>query len=361
MTRRPPILEREPRRIVQIKPSARGDIMHSLPVLLRPPCVRSTRRPHLAWLVNRTYEPILRNHPDLDATIAFDRGLFRGGWRAGCAGTYRFFRDLRSRRFDVAIDLQGLLRTGSPSRTSTGAPVRIGLTTAREGGNLFHTHRVNDRTPIVHAVERYWRVVTALGGGDLPIRFKLPIAPETRSRMIERLADSPRPWIAVGVGSRWLTKRWLPSHFAEILRRAQNRFGGTALFLGTPDERPLAEQTAAAIPGPSVQLAGATSLVELAAVLAESDVVVANDTGPLHLAVALGKPVVAPYTCTQVRKTGPFGQFERAAETTIWCRGRELRQCSRLECMAELGPDRLGPILEQVLSSCSRHLNRHSA
>src|SRR5215813_6039239 len=129
MTRRPSILDREPRRIVLIKPSALGDIMHSLPVLSALRVLYPSA--HLAWLVNRAYEPLLREHPDLDETIPFDRGLFRGGWRAGCAGTYRFLRDLRARRFDVAIDLQGLLRTGILS-LMTGAPVRIGLTSARE-------------------------------------------------------------------------------------------------------------------------------------------------------------------------------------------------------------------------------------
>jgi heptosyltransferase I len=349
MTRTIPI--RDPRRIVLIKPSALGDIMHSLPVL----SALRVRFPsaHLAWLVNRAYEPLLRGHPDLDATIPFDRGLFRSGWRSGCVATYRFAADLRARRFDLAIDLQGLFRTGVLSFL-TGAPVRLGLTSTREAGSLFHTHRIHDGGTVVHAVERYWRIVEALGGGDLPKRFRLPIAAEARSWALERLADCPRPWIAVGVGSRWLTKRWLPTHFAELVRRAQAQFGGTALFIGTPDERPLAEQTAAAISGPKVQLAGETTLTQLAGVLAESDVVVANDTGPLHLAVALGKPVVAPYTCTQVRKTGPFGQFERAAETTVWCRGSEVQKCARLECMSELTPDRMWPLLDKVLRTCNR-------
>ena len=88
-------------------------------------------------------------------------------------------------------------------------------------------------------------------------------------------------------------------------------------------------------------LTGATTLPQLAALLQESDVVLANDTGPLHLAAALGRPVVAPYTCTVVRRTGPYGQESRAVETTVWCRGSYLRECNRLECMAELTPARL--------------------
>ena len=96
-------------------------------------------------------------------------------------------------------------------------------------------------------------------------------------------------------------------------------------------------------------LAGATTLPQLAALLSQVDVLLANDTGPLHLAVALGRPVVAPYTCTVVRRTGPYGQDCRAVETTVWCRGSYLKQCDRLECMAELSPARLWPALEEIL------------
>ena len=76
---------------------------------------------------------------------------------------------------------------------------------------------------------------------------------------------------------------------------------------------------------------------------------IANDTGPLHLAVALGRPVVAPYTCTLIEKTGPYGQSERAVSTSIWCRGSYLKTCPRMECMAELTPGRLWPALEMIL------------
>ncbi len=99
---------------------------------------------------------------------------------------------------------------------------------------------------------------------------------------------------------------------------------------------------------------GATSLPQLAALLSEADVLLANDTGPLHLAVALGRPVVAPYTCTVIRRTGPYGQEARAFETTVWCRGSYLKECARLECMTELVPARLWPALHELLSTWER-------
>ena len=97
-------------------------------------------------------------------------------------------------------------------------------------------------------------------------------------------------------------------------------------------------------------MTGRTNLAQLAAIIDRADAVLSNDTGPLHLAVALGRPVVAPYTCTQVRRNGPYGQAERAVETNVWCKGSYRCKCNRLECMSELTPDRLWPILRGVLA-----------
>jgi heptosyltransferase I len=338
-------LERVPERIALIKPSALGDIVHSLPVLtaLR----RHFPAAQIAWVVNRAYAPLLYNHPDLNEIIPFDRGAMRGGLIAGGMSFARFLHDLPKRRFDLVIDLQCLLRTGLMT-LATRASVRIGLASAREGATMCYTHRVDDRTDVTHAVERYWRVAEALGECSHKA-FHVPIQAEARAWARERLQSFPRPWLAVGVGSRWLTKRWPPEHFAALARLTHEKFGGTSVFVGSPEEAPLADQSAALLSGPVARLTGKTTLPQLVALLAECDAMIANDTGPLHLAVALGRPVVAPYTCTLIEKTGPFGQGERAVSTSIWCRGSYLKTCPRMECMAELTPDRLWPKLESIL------------
>ena len=231
----------------------------------------------------------------------------------------------------------------------TGAPMRIGLASAREGSRLCYTHCVDDKTDVTHAVDRYWRVIEALGDAPAQKAFHVPVQAEARLWTRGQLQSCPRPWLAVGVGSRWLTKRWPPQHFAALVCRAQAQFGGTAIFVGTPEEANLADQSAASLQGPVCQLTGKTTLPQLVAVLNESDAMIANDTGPLHLAVALGRPVVAPYTCTLIERTGPYAQGHRAVATSIWCRGSYLKTCSRMECMAELTPDRLWPTLEMIL------------
>jgi heptosyltransferase I len=344
-----PLPQLQAKRIALIKPSALGDIIHSLPVLT----ALRQRFPHahISWIVNRGYEPLLYGHPDLNETLGFDRHASRAGFWKASAGFAGFLKTLRRRTFDLVIDLQGLLRSGIMT-LATGAKRRVGMSSAREGAGWFYT----DVVPVPdfesqHAVDRTWRVAEALGAGAEKKCFRLSIADDARLWADEILAVLPRPWLAVGIGARWLTKRWPPEHFATLIRKAQNEFGGTALFVGGPDEIPLAQTAARRLEGPVLQLAGRTSLPQLAALLSRVDVMISNDTGPLHLAVALGRPVVAPYTCTQVRQSGPYGQSARAAETTVWCRGSYRKKCNRLECMAELTPARLWPILDEILGT----------
>lgn len=339
-----------PRRIALIKPSALGDIVQALPVL----AALRQRFPqaHIAWIINQSYAPLLENHPDLDEILPFDRGAWKKGIYAGLTATLAFFRLLRKRHFDLAIDLQGLLRSGLFT-WATAAPTRIGLASAREGARFFYTHQATDHRETEHAVDRYWRVAEALSLGHLPKRFVLPVNEQADAWAHATLNDLPRPWIALSVGSRWLTKRWPPEHFRELLRRSLP-FGGSALFVGAREEAPLADLASENLPLPTRNLAGRTTLPQLTALLRRADVMLSNDTGPLHLAAALGVPIVAPYTCTQVRRNGPFDQAHRAVETTVPCAGSYIRQCDRLDCMRELTPERLWPLLQEILNRWQR-------
>src|SRR5688572_7245290 len=147
MPNRPIELPQAPRRIAIIKPSALGDIVHSLPVLsgLR----QRFPHAHIAWLVNRAFMPLLQGHPHLNETVPFERGALRKGWLKGSLSFARFLSELRGQRYDMVIDLQGLLRTGLMT-VATGAAVRIGLKSAREGAALCYTHRVEDRRDQEH-------------------------------------------------------------------------------------------------------------------------------------------------------------------------------------------------------------------
>ncbi len=336
---KPSLCDLRPDRIALIKPSALGDVVHALPVLhalwLRFPGAT------ISWVIRESLQSILTAHPDLDETISFDR---HGGIRA----TVALARQLEARKFDLVVDLQGLLRTGLMC-AATRAPRRVGLSSAREGSRWFYSDLVNDDLSL-HAVDRYWRVAEALGAGNSPKQFHVPISNESRAWANQFRCEAPV--IVVSPGSRRVTKRW--THFSDLVNRAQSRFGGSAILVGSPDEAGLSARVAADIRGNCLNFAGKTTLPQLAAMLERADVVLANDSGPLHLAAALGRPIVAPYTCTTIKRHGPYLQ-SGAVESSVWCRGSYVKRCSRLDCMIELSANRLWPVLEEVLFRWASH------
>jgi lipopolysaccharide heptosyltransferase I len=329
------------KRIALLKPSALGDIVHALPVLsaLRAKFPKA----HVTWVVNRSYAALLDGHPDLSEVLSFSR-------RGGIWAIVKLARELYRRRFDLVIDLQGLLRTGAMA-AATLATRRIGLADAREGARAIYTDTI-PVDPQTHAVDRYWRIAEALGVGGCPKRFVVPMSDGAMAWADSTLTGRPRPWLMLGVGARWVTKRWPAAHFADLASRFQRRYGGTVIFVGGAEESSIVQSIIPRLAGPMIDLTGKTTLPQLAAILAVADAVLANDTGPAHLAAALGRPVVAPYTCTKVQLHGPYGQ-RGGVESAVACQGSYLKTCRRMDCMAELTPDRLWPALEETLSRWS--------
>ena len=341
----------EPHRVCLIKPSALGDVVHALPVL-------SALRDHwpsarFSWVINRGLVGLIDGHPALDEVIPFDRDGIGGSTR-GLAHFGRFLLGLRRRRFDLAIDLQGLLRSALMT-AATGARVRVGRADAREGSRHFYTQRI--ASDASHAVDRLLDVAAAFGADVARPRFVLPISEADRHWARRTLQGLPRPLLVLNPGARWITKRWPPAHFAEIGRRAATMFGAGIVVVGAPEDRSLSSAIVRSLDAHGIaalDLAGRTTLTGLAAIASEADLVLSNDTGPLHLAVAAGAPVLAVFTCTDPEKTGPYGPNSRVVRSGVWCASSCVRRCDRLECMVELTPDRVWPSVAQMLSERAR-------
>jgi heptosyltransferase-1 len=341
-------LPARPRRIVLIKPSALGDVVNALPVLTG--IRRLFPGAHVAWLVHSAYADLLEGHPHLDQVIRFDRGSAQRGLRAGWQALRTLHRALLVQRFDLAIDLQGLFRSGLMTWW-TGANVRIGLGEAREGSAFFYTHTLKRLKGIHHAVDRYWRVVTTLGGAGLTKEFIVPRRVEAEHWADAQLIRWPRPWIVINLGTRWETKRWPVPHFFALSQSLRQRHGGSRILVGGPGEEHLGAEFAKLDSSAVVDLTGRTTLPQLASVLARADLVLTNDSGPMHLAAALGRPVVAPFTCTDPCKNGPYGQLAHTACTQLPCAASYLKKCGHLSCMQELAPSRLLPLADTILAS----------
>jgi lipopolysaccharide heptosyltransferase I len=336
----------EPERVCIIKPSSMGDVIHAMPIL----SALRGRWPsaHLSWVVNRPFAELLEGHRDLDDLIVYDRG--RRGWDgAGIGGTAALLSRLAQFRFDLTIDLQGLLRSALMV-LSTRARIRVGMADAREGARWFYTHRVDAPRLGLHAVDRALRVAQVFGAEFSEPRFQLPIPDEARLWAAQAVAGLPRPRIILNLGAQWPTKRWPPAHFATIGRLAAKRYGGQLIAVGANGDRPLVDALKNHLsPIPMLDLCGNTSLPQLAALSLESDLFLSNDTGPLHLAAAAGARVLGIYTCTSPELTGPYGDHVATVRTGVWCAASFRKTCRRLDCMTELQPAHVWPAVVRQL------------
>lgn len=337
---------REFRRILIIKPSSFGDVIHALPVLhglrVRYPQAR------ISWLVATSCAGLLAGHPELDEVIPFDRKRY-GALGRNLRVTVEFaafVRQLRERRFDLIVDLQGLFRSGFLAMAS-GARTRVGFANARELGWIFYNHRVEVPDPEMHAVERNYLFGRVLGFDDAPIRFDLPVRAEARAAVERLLAETGiaagEPYVLIGPGTRWETKQWPAESFAEVARRLQAEHGLPIVLAGMASERAAADRVAALAGGRVCNLAGRTQLPEMIALVAGAALVVMHDSGPMHLATAFGRPTVAIYGPTSPARTGPYGQGTRVARLELPCSPCYLKRVQACphghRCMRELSPE----------------------
>ena len=313
-----------PQRILIIKPSAIGDIVHSLPVLnlIR----RKWPEAQVSWLVSSACAGLLEGHPQIDEVIVFDRRRFGKGWRklSAATGLFGFTRALRRRQFDLVIDLQGLFRSGWLA-AKTRAKVRVGPAEARELGWIFYTHRIPTGFPEGQAVDRYLKIAEAIGLGRSPVEFKFPTNDDDR-HFVANLLPAGIRYAVFLPGTNWETKRWPTEHFAACVGPLRERFGLETVIAGGAGDAPLAAQ----IPG-ARDLTGKTNLRQLVALLERADLVIANDTGPMHIAAALGRPMVSIYGPTSPDRTGPYGRLDTVVQLDVECSPCFGRHCSHMK------------------------------
>ena len=322
-------LPAEPKRILIVKPSALGDIVHTLPFLY----LLRQRFPnaHIAWLVVPAFASLLEGHPLLNDVIRFDRRGIANWWRdlAAASKLLKFSTDLRRQRFDLVIDLQGLLRSGWIA-WQTRAPVRVGFDYAREGGAHFYTHRVPTRTHEKHATERYLDIAEALGCGRGPIVFDFGVERIDRLAAADLTGQSEK-YAVLLPGTNWATKRWPEEYFAQLVQPLREEFGLDVFIAGANDVAPIRFEGA-------TNLAGRTTLRQLAALLDRASLVFANDSGPMHVAAALGRPLVAIYGPTNPVRTGPYLREDAVLQLDLPCRPCYSRTCVHQSCMRWLTP-----------------------
>ena len=323
------------RRILLIKPSSLGDIVHALPVV----AALKDRWPaaQLTWLVKHQWADLVERAAGVDRVWPVDAAV--RSWLGQV-------RALRAERFDLAVDLQGLFRSGALAWLSS-ASLRIGFANGREGSPWFYTHRVPVPTVEMHAVDRYLLVAAALGArpqGAPQFRFKMLDEDFAVIRDVFQHKGSSvdSPWVAMNVSARWPTKRWPLSSFAIVLDQLHKDGFGPVVVIGSSDEQHDANQLRALTKSPFVDLTGALPLRCLPALLSKAAMVITNDSGPMHIAAAVGTPVVALFGPTSATRTGPYGAGHCALSRQVPCSpcfSRVCRHSPELECLHLIRPD----------------------
>lgn len=336
---------RTPDRILVIKLRYVGDVLLATPVLSR--LREGFPKAHLAMLVNPGTEDVVRDHPALDEVLVLERGSLARQWH--------LVRALRRRQFDLVIDLTDADRSALLSRLC-GAPVRLGYNSEGRWRGFLYTQVVAADRFSMHTVRYHLQALEPLGlSGPSPAPI-LTVAPEARQEA-ERLlreagVDAARPSVCLHPGARWWFKSWPAERYAALADQIQTETRAQALFLGGDQERSLERRIAVVMKTPFRSLIGKTSVRTLAAVLERAALMVSNDNGPMHMAAALGTPVVALFGPSDPAVWGPSGEKHRVLYKGLDCRSCFHPDCFRGEqnCMRQI-------TLEEVWNAVSQTLD----
>jgi lipopolysaccharide heptosyltransferase II len=343
-------------KILILKPSSLGDVLQALPVLRL--LKLHWRDAEIFWWIDSALAPLLAGDPDLAGVVLFERKRWRSPrhWPE----MFRSLRWLRAKKFDLVIDLQCLARSGAFAWLARGKFL-IGLDEAREGARGFYDVAVPRKSFHTHAVDWYLSVLPELG---VPVHKNFNWLPERPAVAAEvkqkwpgensQFAIRNSQLILLQPGARWQNKRWPVEQFAELARALAGKFPAARLaVLGGKDDELLGEIISQAAPQPCLNLCGQTSLLEMVEWIRRCDLLITNDTGPMHAAAALGKPLVALFGPTEPRRTGPYGQLENVLRLELACAPCMKSRChfeKPEECLRAISPAQVLARVQKLLS-----------
>ena len=329
-----------------VRLGALGDIVHALPLAA---ALRSTwPGARVDWLVDVKHRAILDHVGGLSTIVPVDTRRMSGD-----TGVVPVVRRLRAARYDVAVDAQGLLKSALLARLS-GAHRVVGLARAHLREPLARWAYDDVAEPSgPHVVDHALALALAVGAPAGPPRFALETRP---SDIVDRVRGTlglaaGQPFAVINPGAAWPNKRWPPERFGAVARDLRARHGWPSIVIWGPGEEDLARGVAAAADG-AATLAPATSLGELLAILGAAGLVVSGDTGPLHLAAALGRPIVGIYGPTDPARNGPWSPADVTLSRNRACACHHQRRCTAAAwCLGELGADEVSDAVDRRLGT----------
>ncbi len=323
-----------------------GDVVHAIPFA----AALRTAFPgaRIDWITDPRYTGLLEMVTALDRRIPLDP---RAAW-AGPRGVLRTLRELRRNAYDAAFDLQGLLKSAVIARAVKAARV-IGFPRRhlREPlARLFYSETAEPGAA-THVIHMNLALLASVGVSDRRVSFPLAIPKsETVDSVARRFA--PGGFALINPGAAWPNKRWPAPCFGAVAAALRESHGLRSLVLWGPGERELAHEVAAAAAG-AADVAPPTTVQELAGIARAARLMISGDTGPMHVAAAVGTPLVTLFGPTRAERNGPWGLYDVALSRVDRCACVYERRCRRdMPCINDIGVD-------EVFEAVVRRLGSH--
>jgi len=319
--------------VLVVKYSSLGDIINAVPAvkLLR----AGMPGARIYWLINKAYAPLIEDAPFVDEVVATEgRGL---------GPTLKAISLLRSRRVELVVDLQGLLKSALIGYF-TGASRRVSFPYTREGSGAFYNEKIGrSRREGVHAVVENASVVAGLLRMEMPELLSTEVTVGTgaagEAEELIKEAKGDGPLVALSPTSRWDSKMWGAKEFAMLADRLIEKNNARVVFTGTSDDHGYIRGVIKKMRGRAINLAGKTGIKQLAAVFRLADLYVGCDSGATHIAAAVGTGTVAVFGPTDPSYTGPYGDNAEVVSVKVGCSPCRKRECKDMRCMHRVSAD----------------------
>ena len=344
--------------ILIVKLSAIGDVIHTLPALN---AVRNYYPDaNITWLVEEDAAPIVQGHKALDRVIVSKRKRWLKALRSvsllsTIKEIYGFIKELRDTRYEMILDFQALLKSGMLIALARGRR-KIGFGKGLE--HMEHSYIfLNERIPAVdmeiHALTRGMMLLNAVGIPTNEVEYKLPVSNDDREKVDELMKkhgiNGVKTLIAINPVAKWESKLWPKKRFARLADMIIDEYDVKIIFTGGSEDRPVIQDIMSVMKGRALNFAGQTTLRMLAALYEKTALVVSTDTGPMHLAAAMGTPVVAIFGPTAPWRTGPYGSGHKVVRIDSECSPCFKRRCETIDCMHQISVDQVYDAVSKII------------
>jgi ADP-heptose:LPS heptosyltransferase len=304
--------------ILIVKLGALGDVINTLPLVVR---LKTHFKAKIHWLVAPLSYPIVSKHPYVDQTILFEKSKWR-------SSVMEVKTTIQAQRFDLVLDLQRILKSSTLCMFAK-SPRRIGFDRKRckEMTWLFPFERIPESDPSSHMLLQYLEFATYLGVKDNHITWEISSSPTRPSTL-------PDNYVVLNIGATKPANKWTVQGFASLTDDIAQKFDFSCVITGGKEDREMAEQIESLSSCKLINMAGRTSIDELKDVLQHAKAVVTCDTGPMHLAVALGKEVIALFGPSDPKRTGPFKGH--VIQKNLPCVPCNKKSCETPLCMTKI-------------------------